>query len=52
VAENLTSMMKLSFEGLRTEREERHKLTDRVDVLEEDGRTTRNRLAVLERKKR
>ena len=52
VTERNQSTIQLFMEGLRSERSSRESLTERVEYLEESEVTTRNRLALLERKRR
>jgi hypothetical protein len=52
VVESIVTQILLLNEEIRTAQKWRYELMARVGTLEEDGRTTRNRLAVLERKKR
>ena len=52
VAESIYAKLDLVLEILRSERSERHSLTDRVERLEDGEITIRNRLALLERKNR
>ena len=49
--ERIESTVQLLAEFLRSERSQRDKLADRVERLEECELNTRNRLALLERKK-